>query len=74
MSAKNQSECKLCVASNNKVIGNYSWGNVCCRARFLKSLPHDDLRVGWLERWRAAESSEFYLAIVKAVESLEVAA
>ena len=74
MSEQNQLECKLCIESSNKAMGNYYWGNACCRARFLKSLPHDDLRVGWLQRWKAAESSEFYSAIEKAVESLEVSA
>ena len=32
--------------------GVYDFGNICCRARFICSIPVRELRVQWIARWR----------------------
>lgn len=59
------SPCHLCAAAS----GEFNWGNVCCRTRFIVGLPGIDWRRGWMERWKARESSEFYDAIARAVKA-----
>lgn len=58
--------CPLCVAKD----GEYGWGNVCCRARFVISLPGIDWRRGWMARWKMKELPDFYMAIEHAVKKL----
>lgn len=57
--------CALCVAAT----GEYNWGNLCCRARFVTGLPGIDWRRGWMDRWKARESPDFYAAIERAVKT-----
>jgi hypothetical protein len=57
--------CDLCTAA----AGIYNWGNLCCRARFVTSLPGIDLRRGWMARWKSRETPSFYAAIARAVKA-----
>lgn len=56
-------DCDLCAAD----LGRYDWSKVCCRSRFITSLPRVVLRRGWMERWKARESAEFYADIQRVV-------
>ena len=57
--------CPLCVAAS----GEYNWGNLCCRARFVTGLPGIDWRRGWMARWKLREPPAFYTSIELAVKS-----
>lgn len=41
-------ECDLC-AKRSAVL---DFNRICCRVRFVMSLPSREMRAGWLERWR----------------------
>lgn len=56
-------ECELCAKDD----GNYDFGRVCCRARFITSLPMVHLRRGWMARWKTRESAGLYAEIERAV-------
>lgn len=56
--------CTLCLAPT----GEYNWGNLCCRARFVTGLPGIDWRRGWMARWKASETPEFFAAVERAVK------
>jgi hypothetical protein len=58
--------CALCISA----AGEYNWGNVCCRARFVTGLPGIDWRREWMAYWRHCESSDFYSAIEQTVKTL----
>lgn len=40
-------DCDLC----QRAAIEYNFSNVCCRVRFLLSLPLRSQRVGWLKMW-----------------------
>lgn len=44
-------DCALCIASSPV----YNFGLVCCRVRFILSVPVLEVRRTWLERWRKRE-------------------
>jgi hypothetical protein len=58
-------DCNLCLVAS----GEFNWGNVCCRARFVIGLPGIDWRRGWMARWKAREIPEFYAEIERAVKA-----
>lgn len=40
--------CALCL-SHSSIL---DFNRICCRVRFVMSLPSREQRAGWLERWR----------------------
>lgn len=44
-------DCALCIDGSPV----YDFGLVCCRVRFILSVPVLDVRRAWLERWRKLE-------------------
>jgi hypothetical protein len=44
-------ECDLC-ARQSPVL---EFSRICCRVRFVLTLPSRELRAEWLERWRAKD-------------------
>lgn len=44
-------ECELC-AKRSAVL---DFKRVCCRVRFVMTLPNREMRAGWLERWKAKD-------------------
>lgn len=56
-------ECDLCARDD----GNYDFGRVCCRARYITSLPLKRLRTGWMERWRKQLPASTYAQLEDAV-------
>lgn len=56
--------CALCIESS----GEFNWGKLCCRARFVTGLPDIDLRRGWMARWKSREIPDFYSAIEQLVK------
>lgn len=45
-------DCELCVGDSPI----YDFGLVCCRARFILSVPMLEVRRGWIERWKRKDS------------------
>lgn len=58
-------ECDLCARDG----GHYDFGRVCCRARFIVSLPLKRLRSGWMERWQSQLPYPVYAEVRDAVEA-----
>lgn len=58
-------ECDLCAKDD----GNYHFGRVCCRARYITGLPMKRLRTGWMERWRGQLPGAVYAEIEAAVKA-----
>lgn len=46
-------ECELC----EKKSAVMDFNRVCCRVRFVMSLPSREMRSGWLERWKQKDGS-----------------
>lgn len=46
-------ECELC-AKQSAVL---DFSRVCCRVRFVLSLPTREMRLGWLDRWKQKDGS-----------------
>lgn len=55
--------CELC----GKKSAIYDFNRLCCRVRFILSLPTRDMRATWLERWRAKDGKAMADAVEKAV-------
>lgn len=56
-------ECELC----EKKSAILDFNRICCRVRFVMSLPTREMRVGWLERWRARDGNAVADAVEKEV-------
>lgn len=46
-------ECELC----EKRSAILDFNRVCCRVRFVMSLPSREMRAGWLERWKQKDGA-----------------
>ncbi len=57
-------ECELCL-SRSAVL---DFNRICCRVRFVMSLPGRAQRAGWLERWRAKDGPELAEEIEREVK------
>lgn len=57
--------CEFCAKED----GNYHFGRVCCRARYITGLPLKRLRTGWMERWRVMLPGALYAEIEEAVKA-----
>ena len=57
-------ECDLCA----KRSATLDFNRVCCRVRFVMSLPNREMRVGWLDRWRAKDGPEMAEEIEREVK------
>lgn len=58
-------ECALCA----KRSGILNFNLVCCRVRFILSLPTREMRLGWLERWRSRDGNVVADAVEKEVKA-----
>lgn len=56
-------ECELC----EKKSAILDFNRICCRVRFVMSLPTREMRVGWLERWRSRDGNAVADAVEKEV-------
>ncbi len=56
-------ECELC----EKKSAILDFNRICCRVRFVMSLPTREMRVGWLERWRSRDGNAMADAVEKEV-------
>lgn len=56
-------ECELC----EKKSAILDFSRICCRVRFVMSLPTREMRVGWLERWRVRDGNAMADAVEKEV-------
>lgn len=58
--------CPLCAEGK----GVYNWSQVCCRARFIVSIPIKSLRQAWLEKWAATDAQDVTAEIMTRVVAL----
>lgn len=58
-----EEECEQCAKSS----AIYDFNRICCRVRFILSLPTREMRSGWLERWRSRDGKAMADAVEKAV-------
>lgn len=56
-------ECELC----EKKSAILDFNRICCRVRFVMSLPTREMLAGWLERWRARDGNAVADAVEKEV-------
>jgi len=56
-------ECELC----EKKSAILDFNRICCRVRFVMSLPTREMRVGWLDRWRSWDGNAMADAVEKEV-------
>ncbi len=59
-------ECELC----EKKSAILDFNRICCRVRFVMSLPTREMRVGWLERWRSRDGNAVADAVEKEVKAI----
>ncbi len=59
-------ECELCELCEKKS-AILDFNRICCRVRFVMSLPTREMRVGWLERWRSRDGNAMADAVEKEV-------
>jgi len=59
-------ECELC----EKKSAILDFNRICCRVRFVMSLPTREMRAGWLERWRSRDGNAMADAVEKELQSL----
>jgi len=56
-------ECELC----EKKSAILDFNRICCRVRFVMSLPTREMRAGCLERWRSRDGNAMADAVEKEV-------
>ena len=59
-------ECELC----EKKSAILDFNRICCRVRFVMSLPTREMRACWLERWRSRDGNAMADAVEKELQSL----
>ena len=57
-------ECELC----EKRSAILDFNRVCCRVRFVMSLPSREMRAGWLERWKQKDGAAMAEEVEKEVK------